>query len=47
MSIITISCVDEDQMTSNVLGDKELEQLEDLGRRAASECASGAIFIEE
>jgi len=47
MSKNTISCADEDQMTSNVLVDKVLEQLEGLGRRAASECAPGAIVIEK
>ncbi len=47
MSKNTISCVDEDQMTSNVLVDEELGQLEGLGRRAASECAPGAIVIEK
>jgi hypothetical protein len=47
MSKNTISCADEDQMTSNVLVDEELEQLEGLGQRATSECAPGAIVIEE
>jgi len=47
MSKNTISCADEGQMTSNVLVDKVLEQIEDLGRRAASECAPRAIVIEE
>jgi len=47
MSKNTISCADEDQMTSNVLVDKVLERLEDLGRRAAAECGSGTICAEE
>jgi hypothetical protein len=34
-------------MTSSVLVDEVLEQLEYLVRRAASECAPGAIVIEE
>ncbi len=38
---------DEDQMTSSVLVDEVPENLEDLVQRAATECAPGAIVIEE
>ena len=38
---------DEDQMTSSVLVDEVPEHLEDLVQRAATECAPGAIVIEE
>jgi len=34
-------------MTSNVLVDEVMEQLEYLVRHAASECIPGAIVIEE
>jgi hypothetical protein len=34
-------------MTSNVLVDEVMKRLEDLVRRAASECAPGAIVNEE
>jgi ferredoxin len=38
---------DEDQMTASILVDEVPEQFEDLVRQAASECAPGAIVIEE
>lgn len=38
---------DEDQMTSSVLVDEVPERLEDLVQQAATECAPGAIVIEE
>lgn len=38
---------DEDQMISRVLVDEVPEDLKDLVRQAARECAPGAILIEE
>ena len=38
---------DEDQMISRVLVDEVPEQFEELVRKAALECAPGAIVIEE
>jgi len=39
---------DEDQMQSQVLVDEEVpKHLEDLVRRAATECVPGAVVIEE
>ncbi len=38
---------DEDQMISRVLVDEVPEQLEDLVRKAAEECAPRAIIVEE
>jgi len=38
---------DEDQLISRVLVDEVPEHLEDTVRRAARECAPGAIRIEE
>jgi ferredoxin len=38
---------DEDQMTSSVLVDEVPEHLEGLVQQAATECAPGAIVIEE
>ncbi|MGD2127311.1 MAG: ferredoxin [Desulfobacteraceae bacterium] len=38
---------DEDQMVSHVLVDEVPEHLEDLVRKAAEECAPGAIVVEE
>ena len=38
---------DEDQMTSSILVDEVPEHLEGLVQHAATECAPGAIVIEE
>ncbi|MFP4034706.1 MAG: ferredoxin [Desulfovermiculus sp.] len=38
---------DEDQLISKVLVDEVPEDLKDLVRKAARECAPGAILIEE
>lgn len=38
---------DEDQMISRVLVDEVPEQLEELVRKAALDCAPGAIVIED
>ena len=38
---------DEDQLISRVIVDDVPEHLEDLVRKAATECAPGAIIIEE
>jgi ferredoxin len=38
---------DEDQMISRVLVDEVPEQFEELVRKAALECAPGAIVVEE
>ena len=38
---------DEDQMISRVLVDEVPEQFEELVRKAALECAPGAIVIED
>jgi ferredoxin len=38
---------DEDQMTSSILVDEVPGHLEDLVQQAATECAPGAIVIEE
>ena len=38
---------DEDQLISRVLVDEVPKHLEDLVRKAAEECAPGAIIVEE
>jgi ferredoxin len=38
---------DEDQMISRVIVDEVPPRLEDLVRKAARECAPGAIIVEE
>lgn len=38
---------DEDQLVSRVLVDRVPKQLEELVRKAAKECAPGAIIVEE
>lgn len=38
---------DEDQLISRVIVDDVPEHLEDLVRKAAKECAPGAIIVEE
>ncbi len=38
---------DEDQLVSKVLLDEIPDKYEDLVRQAASECAPGAIIVEE
>jgi ferredoxin len=38
---------DEDQLISRVLVDEVPKHLEDLVRKAAAECAPGAIIVEE
>jgi ferredoxin len=38
---------DEDQMVSRVLFDEVPEQFEERVKKAASECAPGAIVVEE
>ena len=38
---------DEDQLVSRILVDEVPQHLEDLVRKAAAECAPGAIVVEE
>lgn len=38
---------DEDQMISRILVDEVPEQLQDLVRKAAEECAPKAVIVEE
>jgi ferredoxin len=38
---------DEDQLISRILVDEVPQHLEDLVRKAAAECAPGAIIVEE
>ena len=38
---------DEDQLVSRVLVDEVPQQFEELVRKAAKECAPGAIIVEE
>ncbi len=38
---------DEDQLISRVIVDEVPKNLEDLVRKAADECAPGAILVEE